>query len=127
MLDGADGITWSDANLTEVGQGQARDVHGLWKKLLPKGLPPPDTFYVSPLTRTIETADLSFEGLELPDNKPYKPLIKEVREYASFSSGSLIMYLAMQRGSGRPHVRPTRPRLPPPHHLPAHNPRTQLL
>jgi len=71
-------MTWSDAKLTELGQGQAKDVHGLWKKLLPKGLPPPDTFYVSPLTRTIETADLSFKGLALPDHKPYKPLIKEV-------------------------------------------------
>ena len=79
MLDGADGITWSDAVLTEVGQGQAKDVHGLWQELLPKGIPPPETYYVSPLTRTIETADLSFKGLDLPDDKPYRPYIKEVR------------------------------------------------
>lgn len=78
MLDGADGITWSDAVLTEVGQGQAKDVNGLWAKLLPKGIPRPETYYVSPLTRTIQTADLSFKGLELPHDKPYRPYIKEV-------------------------------------------------
>jgi broad specificity phosphatase PhoE len=78
MLDGADGITWSDALLTEVGQGQAKAVHGLWKELLPMGIPSPEAFYVSPLTRTIETADLTFEGLGLPQDKPYRPYIKEV-------------------------------------------------
>ncbi|KAL1610097.1 putative phosphoglycerate mutase pmu1 [Paraconiothyrium brasiliense] len=78
MLDGADGMVWSDAVLTEVGQGQAKDVHGLWQQLLPKGIPPPETYYVSPMTRTIETADLSFKGLALPHGKPYRPYIKEV-------------------------------------------------
>jgi broad specificity phosphatase PhoE len=78
ILDGADGVTWSDANLTEVGQGQAKDVNGLWKKLLQEGIPSPETFYVSPLTRTIETADLSFQGLEFAEGKQYKPFIKEV-------------------------------------------------
>ncbi|KAL5394255.1 hypothetical protein PMIN03_011700 [Paraphaeosphaeria minitans] len=81
MLDGADGVIWSDALLTEVGQGQAKDVNGLWQKLLPKGIPTPETYYVSPLTRTIETADLSFKGLNLPHDKQYRPYIKElVRE-----------------------------------------------
>ena len=78
MLDGADGIVWSDAVLTEVGQGQAKDVHALWQKLLPQGIPPPETYYVSPLTRTIETADLSFRGLDLPQDQAYRPYIKEV-------------------------------------------------
>jgi broad specificity phosphatase PhoE len=78
LLDGADGITWSDANLTSLGQQQARDANALWKEKLPEGIPPPETYYVSPLTRTIQTADLSFEGLDLPGDKPYKPLIKEL-------------------------------------------------
>lgn len=81
MLDGADGVIWADAKLTEIGQNQARDVRDLWKAQLPKGIPPPETYYVSPLTRTIETAQLSFKDLELPKDRPYKPLIKElVRE-----------------------------------------------
>lgn len=79
MLDGKDGIVWSDAVLTEVGQNQAKDVNGLWQRILPQGIPPPETYYVSPLTRTIETADLSFKGLDLPHDKPYRPYIKEVR------------------------------------------------
>jgi broad specificity phosphatase PhoE len=111
-LDGADGITWSDANLTELGQGQAKEVHGLWKKLLPKGLPPPDTFYVSPLTRTIETADLGFKGLELPDDKPYKPLIKEVPARPTTMINSALTSRTALQGSPRsPHLRPTLQRL----------------
>ncbi|KAF2787375.1 phosphoglycerate mutase-like protein [Melanomma pulvis-pyrius CBS 109.77] len=78
LLDGADGITWSDALLTDLGQDQARDVNELWKSLLPKGIPAPETYYVSPLTRTIETADLSFKGLELPEDRPYAPIGKEL-------------------------------------------------
>lgn len=78
MLDGADGITWSDAVLTDIGREQARDVHRLWQKMLLQGIPPPETYYVSPLTRTIQTADESFKGLDLPKDKPYRPYIKEV-------------------------------------------------
>jgi broad specificity phosphatase PhoE len=51
-LDGADGMTWADAKLTRLGQQQARDVNKLWKEQLLKGIPPPETYYVSPLTRT---------------------------------------------------------------------------
>ncbi|KAF2871642.1 phosphoglycerate mutase [Massariosphaeria phaeospora] len=78
MLDGADGMTWSDAKLTPTGQQQAKDVHALWQRLLPSGIPAPETYYVSPLTRTLETADLSFAGLDLPADKPYKPIVKEL-------------------------------------------------
>jgi broad specificity phosphatase PhoE len=77
-LDGADGITWADANLTTVGQQQALDVNALWKQQIPHGIPAPETYYVSPLTRTIETADLSFTGLDLPKDRAYKPYIKEL-------------------------------------------------
>ncbi|KAF2260925.1 phosphoglycerate mutase-like protein [Lojkania enalia] len=78
MLDGADGITWLDANLTGLGQGQATDVNELWKALLPKGIPVPETFYVSPLTRAMETADLTFKGLNLPEDRRYDPIGKEL-------------------------------------------------
>ncbi|KAF2623883.1 phosphoglycerate mutase-like protein [Macroventuria anomochaeta] len=78
FLDGYDNLTWSDALLTPVGQQQARDVNTLWKEQLQYGMPAPETYYVSPLTRTIETADLSFQDLELPQGKKYKPYIKEL-------------------------------------------------
>ena len=78
FLDGYDNMTWADARLTPVGQQQARDVNTLWSSQLKNGIPTPDTYYVSPLTRTIETADLSFQGLHLPKDKEYKPYIKEL-------------------------------------------------
>ncbi|KAF2832352.1 phosphoglycerate mutase-like protein [Ophiobolus disseminans] len=77
-LDGADGITWADANLTPTGHDQALAVHALWEQQLPHGIPPPESYYVSPLTRTVETADLSFSALDLPADKPYKPFVKEL-------------------------------------------------
>jgi broad specificity phosphatase PhoE len=77
-LDGFDNITWADATLTSTGQDQAKDVATVWKQQIPLGIPLPESYYVSPLTRTIETADLSFSTLDLPQDKPYKPLIKEL-------------------------------------------------
>lgn len=74
-------MTWADATLTSVGQQQALDVHALWKEQIPLGIPVPETYYVSPLTRTIETADLTFKNLDLPAGQEYRPYIKElVRE-----------------------------------------------
>ncbi|PVH92590.1 phosphoglycerate mutase-like protein [Periconia macrospinosa] len=78
ILEGADGITWSDAELTELGEGQAKEVNALWKESLDQGIPSPETFYVSPLTRTIQTADVSFQGVPFAKGKEYKPLIKEL-------------------------------------------------
>jgi broad specificity phosphatase PhoE len=77
-LDGADGLVWSDAHLTPIGEQQALDVHALWKTQLALGMPPPDRYVVSPLTRTVQTADLSFRELELPKGKGYKPYVKEL-------------------------------------------------
>jgi broad specificity phosphatase PhoE len=77
MLDGADGIIWADANLTELGIGQAREVHKLWQSLL-GGIPSPDAYYVSPLARAIQTADITFNSLDLPHDKSYKPVVKEL-------------------------------------------------
>ena len=61
-----------------MGQQQARDVNALWAEQLANDIPAPETYYVSPLTRTIETANLSFQNLSLPADKPYKPYIKEL-------------------------------------------------
>ncbi|KAF1931284.1 phosphoglycerate mutase family protein [Didymella exigua CBS 183.55] len=77
-LDGHDGLVWADAHLTPVGEQQAQDVNALWAEKLTQGLPPPETYYVSPLTRTIQTADLSFRGLNLPAGKDYTPYIVEL-------------------------------------------------
>ena len=78
MLDGYDGVIWADAHLTPVGEQQALDVHDLWAQQLAQGLPAPERYYVSPLTRTLQTADLSFANLSLPPAKPYKPYVVEL-------------------------------------------------
>jgi len=77
-LDGLNGTTWADATLTPTGRSQATAVSSLWTQQIPHGIPLPETYYVSPLTRTVETADLSFSNLSLPADKQYKPLIKEL-------------------------------------------------
>lgn len=103
MLDGADGITWADANLTDLGKGQAQDVFELWKTLLPKGIPPPQTYYVSPLTRAVETADITFVGLELPGDRPYKPIGKEVNRLLR-TAVTMLTGVAPPRGDWSAHL-----------------------
>jgi len=81
LLDGGDGITWADANLTDLGEQQARDANQLWGTLLAGeqgGIPPPESYYVSPLVRAIQTAAITFDHLDLPDNLPFKPVVKEL-------------------------------------------------
>ncbi|KAF2502952.1 phosphoglycerate mutase-like protein [Lophium mytilinum] len=81
LLEGADGITWADANLTDLGEQQAQDAHQLWDSLLAgeeNGIPPPETYYVSPLVRAIQTVAITFEKLDLPYQLPFKPIVKEL-------------------------------------------------
>lgn len=69
---------WADAHLTPLGEQQAKDVNDLWSTQLAQGLPAPEKYYVSPLTRTLQTADLSFQNLSLPADKPYAPYVVEL-------------------------------------------------
>ncbi|KAH9875688.1 hypothetical protein IAQ61_003152 [Plenodomus lingam] len=103
-LNGSDGLTWSDAHLTPLGHQQALDVHTLWSTQLPHGLPPPDTHYLSPLTRAIQTADLTFSHLPLPPHKPYTPLVKELLREA-------LGIHTCDRRSTRSHLATTHPHL----------------
>jgi broad specificity phosphatase PhoE len=38
----------------------------------------PQTYYTSPLTRCLQTANLTFSGLPLPEESPFIPIIKEL-------------------------------------------------
>lgn len=72
-------MTWADARLTSKGAAQALAAHAFWKKELTEAkIPAPQSYYVSPLDRCIATANLTFTGLDLPDESPFKPVIKEV-------------------------------------------------
>lgn len=71
-------IIWNDAHLTPVGAAQATRAHDVWAaQLQNQKQPAPQRYYVSPLTRCLQTAQLTFGGLSLPAESPFKPTIKE--------------------------------------------------
>ncbi|KAH9964461.1 phosphoglycerate mutase-like protein [Russula dissimulans] len=75
LLDGDDRLTWGpDPRLTPLGEQQARDAHAAWRREIDHGVPVPQTFYCSPLSRALRTLELTFEGI-LPTN--LKPIILE--------------------------------------------------
>jgi broad specificity phosphatase PhoE len=41
-------------------------------------IPTPETFYTSPLTRCLQTANITFSTLDLPSGKPFIPTVKEL-------------------------------------------------
>ncbi|KAI5298361.1 hypothetical protein KEM55_003480, partial [Ascosphaera atra] len=78
LLDGdADG-TWKDALLTRKGIGQAKNVHNVWIEEMRKNIPLPQVHIVSPMRRCIQTANYTFEGLDLPKERKFLPVIKEL-------------------------------------------------
>lgn len=77
-LEGNDTMTWADPKLTGVGIGQARVAREAWKKGLAERLPAPQSYYASPMRRCLQTAKETFEGLELPAERPFKVIVKEV-------------------------------------------------
>ncbi|EXJ60293.1 hypothetical protein A1O7_04445 [Cladophialophora yegresii CBS 114405] len=65
-LDGdPDGVmTWSDAALSSEGKRQARQVNTFWKnQTASHKMRAPDVYLVSPLDRTLQTAQLSFDSV----------------------------------------------------------------
>lgn len=68
----------ADSRLTAIGEEQARNAHAAWEREIPRGVPIPQRFYCSPLTRAIHTLELTFEGI-LPAH--LRPLIVEVTSY----------------------------------------------
>ncbi|KAL8752976.1 MAG: hypothetical protein Q9184_005565 [Pyrenodesmia sp. 2 TL-2023] len=69
---------WSDAHLTPLGISQALAVHAFWAHQLPHALTPaPQSYYASPLYRCLQTANLTFQHLNLPADRPYRPIVKE--------------------------------------------------
>jgi broad specificity phosphatase PhoE len=76
--DGNGTATWADAKLTEVGIQQATKVKNFWAHLIKdEKITTPETYYTSPLYRCLDTARLTFTGLDLPKKKSFVPVIKE--------------------------------------------------
>lgn len=70
--------SWVDARLTALGISQAQKANTYWTRLITEQqITPPMTFYVSPLTRCLQTAQTTFANLTLPQGHPYAPKIKE--------------------------------------------------
>lgn len=77
-LDGNATAIWADAHLTPNGIKQAQIANSFWRKeLAVQKIHAPDSYYTSPLSRCLQTADITFSGLDLPRNHRFLPLIKE--------------------------------------------------
>lgn len=73
-LDGNGTFVWADAKVTPNGIAQAARAHAFWtSQIASQKQSLPESFYTSPLSRCLETAKLTFEGLVTP----FTPLIKE--------------------------------------------------
>ncbi|KAI1390010.1 phosphoglycerate mutase-like protein [Hypoxylon trugodes] len=78
LLNGDGKTTWSDARLTEEGERQARQLNVFWRRSLrDTKMPTPEKYYTSPLARCLETTRLTYSGLDVPSDRPYRPIIKE--------------------------------------------------
>jgi broad specificity phosphatase PhoE len=78
-LDGNGTTVWADADLTEPGIRQAQIANSYWRdRITTQHLPYPQSYYTSPLTRCLKTANLTFSDLALPEEYPFNPTIKDL-------------------------------------------------
>lgn len=79
LLDGNATVQWADARITPLGVTQALTVNRFWKTEIEiQKIPTPESYYTSPLTRCLQTAELTFNGLDLPHKHPFVPEVKEL-------------------------------------------------
>ncbi|KAI4209605.1 MAG: hypothetical protein LQ351_007502 [Letrouitia transgressa] len=77
--DGDSESDWVDAHLTELGIQQALAANTFWKRqMAEQNIPMPQRYYTSPLYRCLETASRTFFNLDLPPDRPFKPVVKEL-------------------------------------------------
>ncbi|WEW60203.1 putative phosphoglycerate mutase pmu1 [Emydomyces testavorans] len=77
MLEGNGTITWADAHLTDQGIADAKVAHQTWATQMKHGIPVPESYYTSPLSRCLQTANVTFSTLNLPESNPFLPTVKE--------------------------------------------------
>lgn len=79
MKDGNGTVHWADAQLTGGGERQARAAGIIWQNQIDRHkMMTPESYYVSPLTRCLQTANLTFKDLK-HTGQPFVPTVKEVR------------------------------------------------
>lgn len=77
--EGDEHANWTDAHLTPIGKQQARDVNTFWKSALTQAkVPAPEVYYTSPFYRCLQTSWISFHDLDLPTDRPFIPIVKEL-------------------------------------------------
>lgn len=77
IRDGNSSVVWADASLSPLGVKQAQAVQRFWAaQIAGQRTPAPQRYYTSPLTRCLQTANLTFGGLALTD--PFVPEVKEL-------------------------------------------------
>lgn len=68
-------MEWFDSFLAEEGEEQARQLAVFWSNLFnTQGAPLPETIYTSPLSRCLQTTDLSLHPVVPP---PFRAIVKE--------------------------------------------------
>lgn len=78
-LDGDGELFWDDAHLTEKGKGQALMNNAFFKsQFADKKMPAPEAYFTSPLYRCLQTANLTYSGLDVPEDRPFRPMVKEL-------------------------------------------------
>ncbi|KAH9835991.1 GPI anchored protein [Teratosphaeria destructans] len=78
-LNGNGTVVWEDATLTPNGVAQAQVAHDFWQhEISTQHIPYPQSYYTSPLTRCLQTANITFSGLALPHYYPFIPTVKEL-------------------------------------------------
>ncbi|KAJ6782125.1 hypothetical protein PWT90_06666 [Aphanocladium album] len=78
-LDGNGTSTWADPKLTPQGFSEAFKANAYYKTRFEEhGMPYFESYYSSPLTRCIQTAQGTFANLTLPAARPFAPVIKEL-------------------------------------------------
>ena len=76
-IDGNSTAVWSDAHLDDNGIAQAQIANIFWAhELSVQKIPAPQSYYTSPLYRCLQTANITFSGLNLPATQPFIPTIK---------------------------------------------------
>lgn len=77
--DEANIVQWADAHLDPKGITQAQKAADYWlSRIQLQNIPPPQSYYTSPLYRCLQTSNITFSTLPLPKSRPFKPLVKEL-------------------------------------------------
>lgn len=84
LLDGDTslGLTWFDAKLTEQGIAEAQKANDFWPHAFDVlKIPFPEKLYCSPMARCLETSQITWRNVQLPQTTPkteVKELLREV-------------------------------------------------